>query len=526
MNVQRRSILRRTVQTGLPAWSGSTDTGLVLSESLSACDRFFYRAFGDCTLPVMIYDDQGVRLLNQISADENQKFSGHIQALRDRVNGPSFIWDDTDLIYVYDQLDRWPDAPEEVAYVAIRVTADWFDRCTGLDLTPSEFTLVGLLLSGHDLASAAAQVDATYDTKRKQIRQVFAKAEVTSQSALLRELSLALSSYILEDLLQPNQSRPEVSLAQRVFGRDVVIHSISIGDYSEIPVWEFGARRGQPLLYFHSMLAPVMFTSDMVAQLKAHNIRLLMIPRHFFVSKAGKGTPQRQILQATAEVVEYFFDEPVICLGESAGCAWAAQFTRHYPDHVSEVIFAATPQAVRPEDAARTLSKSASLLNEVSTHIRRDERVIAGLTRIYNTIARVPAVARRSLEFMLRHAPSDQASINASFETIALGDWVRLIANKAARSSIDEVSHLQSDWVKSLHHIERPMRFFHGADDTLCPIADAKAMVDGLPDARFTAFEDAGHLVLGQRLDKILGALFADQKSNENVTAQSVAEVS
>lgn len=256
--------------------------------------------------------------------------------------------------------------------------------------------------------------------------------------------------------------------------------------------------------------------------MKAHNIRLLMIPRHFFEAPQGAGTHQRQILQAAADVVEYLCDEPVICLGESAGCAWAAQFSRFYPDLVSEVVLAATPQAIRPEDAARILPRSASLLNEVSTYLRRDARVIAGLTRIYNSIARVPSLARRSLDFMLRGAPSDQSTITRAFETMALDQWVRLIANKAHRSSIEEVAHLQSDWVKNLHTIEHPKRFFHGVEDPLCPVDDAEAMARGLPNATFTTFENAGHLVLGQNLNDILNALFLPQKSNEKDTLQSV----
>lgn len=522
----QRPGLTETVQTGLPTWTDRAHAALSLPENMRVCDRFFYNAFGDCALPVMIYGDHGERLVHPLNANDTSRFPEKIEALAARAHGPGFTTCEAGLIYIYDQLDRWPLAPVDVACVAMLVDRDWFAMCTGLDLTSSEFELVGLLLSGHGLASAATRVGARYDTKRKQVRLILEKAGVSGQPALLRELALVLSSNILNDLLRPDQGNPEVDLARQVYGRDVVIHSISLGASHDIPVWEFGARRGQPILYFHSMLAPIMFTPDMVAQLKHHNLRLLMIPRHFFGSKTGTGTPQRQILQAASEIVGYFCGEPVICMGESAGCAWAAQFTLHYPEQVSEVIFVATPQAIRPEDAARALSRSVSLLTEISTRIRKDERVIAGLTRVYNTIARVPSLARKSLDFMLRQAPSDLASIDTAFSSLALSEWVRLIANKAARASIDEVAHLHSDWVKNLHQLTRPMRFFHGAEDTLCPIEDAKAMASNLPNARFTAFEEAGHLVLGQRLDEILGALFVAQNVKDNVTEQSVYDVS
>ena len=93
--------------------------------------------------------------------------------------------------------------------------------------TPSEFTLVSLLMTGHDLASAAAFTGASYDTKRKQVRLTLEKAGVSGQPALLREVSIALSSYVLDDLLRPEQQNPEVDLVRAVYGRDVVVHTIS-----------------------------------------------------------------------------------------------------------------------------------------------------------------------------------------------------------------------------------------------------------------------------------------------------------
>ena len=518
---KERSKLAETFQTVLPGWTERIETNLATPESLRAFDRFFYAAFGECDLPVMIYDVQGQRLVHPVNAPASSPFPKQLKFLATRPGSSAFLVSDSGLIYAYDRLDRWPSAPEEVAFVAVLLDKGQFAEATGIDLTPSEFELVCLLLSGHDLSSAADFVGARYDTKRKQIRVILEKAGLNGQSALLRELALALSAYALNDILRSDQGRPEVDLAQKVYGRDVVVHSISLAESQDIPVWEFGARRGQPILYFHSMLAPIMFTPDMATELEKRNLRILMIPRHFFRSKTGRGTAQQQILQAAAAIVGYFCDEPVICLGESAGCAWAAQFSMRYADLVSEVVLAATPQAVRPEIATKALSRTTSLLTEISTRFRQDERVIAGLTRIYNSVARVPSLARKSLDFMLRQSPADLASIELAYTSLALPDWVRLIANKAARASIDEVEHLQSDWVNDLHRLTRPTRFFHGTDDPLCPVEEARAMAKNLPDTRFHAIEGAGHLILGQRLDEILGALFATAPEDADTPAQT-----
>ncbi|MBL3554583.1 hypothetical protein JMM51_20765, partial [Rhodovulum sulfidophilum] len=333
---KQRSALIETIQSGLPTWSGRAAGALSVPDVLQACERFFFDTFDGCQYPVMIYDRMGQRLVHPLTQGDEPAFPESLTALEDYAKAPTFVTSKDALIFIFDRLDRWPLAPAEVAFVAVLIEREQFNAATGMSLTPSEYLLVSLLLVGHNLQSAADYTGANYDTKRKQARTVLEKAGLSGQAALLREVSLAVSSDVLSDLLQPNQRRPEVELAQHTYGQDVVIHSIAVGASWDVPVWEFGARRGQPILYFHSMLAPIMFTTNMVETLKERNLRVLMIPRHFFQAEPGGRGAQSQILQAASDIADYFCGEPVICMGESAGCAWAAQFTRAFPDQVSE----------------------------------------------------------------------------------------------------------------------------------------------------------------------------------------------
>lgn len=524
MNVFRkaRSRFTETVQTGLPLWIGASDDALVLPDTVHEADRFFYRTFGDCPCLASIYDASGARLVDTLDATGAGPFPECLPDINGRDTGPDLIYADGQLFYLYSNMDRWPSAPASVHSLAVLIDRAWFEQHSGASLTPSEYQLVSLLLCGRDLRAAADIAGASYDTKRKQLRLVMEKFGVHAQTALVRSVTLDISAYVLDAIIRPEQRSPETVLAQEVYGRDIVIHSVSIGGADDVPIWEFGARRGHPMLFFHSMLAPIIFTPDMVRTLKALNLRVLMMPRHFYKTRDGQGAPQLQAMAALADVVDYLCDEPVICLGESAGCAWAAHFARHFPERVQELVFVATPQAGRPEALPVQLPRSATLFAEVSTKIRTDDRVISGMTRIYNSIARVPSLARRTLDFMLRQAPSDLATVDEAFAHLRLADWLRLIANTAVRASIDEVAHLQSNWVQDIFKLDLPMRFIHGDEDPLCPVEDAEEMVAALSGVPFTRVPNAGHLILGQHLEAILTSLMVDQKSNENVTPQSV----
>ncbi|WP_186826952.1 alpha/beta fold hydrolase [Shimia ponticola] len=504
----RRSHLTETVQSGLPTWTERSGEALILDAELHSCDRFYYRAFGDCDVPVNLYSVDGQRLVETLTQDGQTAFPERFEAWPSEANGPLFLTEGGELFFLYGKLDQWPSAPSAVAWVCVHISPAWFKEQTDTALTTSEFVLLSHLLAGHDLRAAAQMIGASYDTKRKQLQQITEKLGVSTQAALLREVSLQISASVLEDILKPEVRNPEVSLAQELYGRDIVIHSITVGDAREVPIWEFGARRGQPVLYFHSMLAPMVFKPDMVDALKQRNLRMLMMPRHFFAARNREGSPQMQVLSALSDVVDYLCGEPVVCIGESAGCAWATHFARFFPERVSEVVLVATPQAAQPEAMLRKTPRTATVFAEVSSRIRNDARVVAGLTRIYNSIARVPSLARRSLDFMLRQAPSDQETIEQAFESLRLADWLRLIANDAARASIDEVAHLQSDWVRDVFEMDCPARFIHGGQDTLCPIEDAAAMAAAVPGASFRRFDGCGHLVLGQEFDAILDEVF------------------
>src|SRR5690606_21458917 len=108
----------------------------------------------------------------------------------------------------------------------------------------------------------------------------------------------------------------------------------------EIPVWEFGARRGRPVLYFHSMLAPVVLQDEMIETLKRLGLRWIVVPRHFLGLDGVLDAQMRleRLTRALAETMDYLTDEPLICLGESAGVPWAAHFARHNPTLVARLV--------------------------------------------------------------------------------------------------------------------------------------------------------------------------------------------
>lgn len=506
----------QTIATALkkaPFALPSEDSILLSPEQHAQSERFFYRHFARCRLPVNIYDMEGTPQINAFAPDYEQVFPAQLRMPHQSLSGCAFTVIKDQLYFLYDRVERWPDAPDHIAFFAVHLDASHLaslsDTELNIALAPSEYVLLAYLLSGKDLQAAATAVGASYDTKRKQVRTVLEKFGAKSQTALLRSLSLDITAAVLDELLPIQDRRPESDQIKRQFGREVVVNHLTIGENDEIPIWEFGARRGQPVLYFHSMLSPVLFDDELVRTLKAQKLRMLLIPRHFlsFAHQAEADIRMSRFSNALSEIVDYLTDEPILCLAESAGVPWAAHFARHHPDHVSKLVLCSTPQLFK----AVKDSAAPTIFVEMSQRLRSDARVLVGLTQVYNALSRVPAFAQKGLAHLFRKSASDIANLDTLFARAHLADWLRLIANHATLASIDEMISLQRDWRTDLLGTRCPVVMIHGREDPISPIDDAADIAKDIPEAQFETVENAGHLLFSQAAHRVLSHLVADQ---------------
>ncbi|WP_376870432.1 alpha/beta fold hydrolase [Albirhodobacter sp. R86504] len=478
-------------------------------ESLS--ERFFYRNFSRCSFPANLYDRTGTRQIAGLFTDADELFPKTIRMPKHSASGCAYVVAQGSLYFLYDRIDRWDDAPEHLSLIAVHLDHRRILALCGAGneagLTKSEYLLLAHLLTGLDLKAAAAAVGASYDTKRKQAQIIMEKLGVNTQAALLRTLSVEITARILDEIL-PTQGRNfETALVKRQFGRDVIVNTVTIGEGIEIPVWEFGARRGRPVLYFHSMLAPVLVDTQMVATLKRLGLRWIVVPRHFLGFDGSLDAQARleRVTRALAETMEYLTDQPLICIGESAGVPWAAHFARHHPDLIARLVLVATPQAVLP----MTPEQTPTIFVEMTQRLRADARVIAGLTKVYNAISRVPDWAQKGLAHLFRNSPADTASIEAMFQSPFLAEWLALIANHATLASVDEITNMQRNWLNDLREAHCDIAFIHGAEDPISPVNDIRAVASTVQASSFTRFDDAGHLILIQHFEALMKTLIA-----------------
>jgi pimeloyl-ACP methyl ester carboxylesterase len=104
----------------------------------------------------------------------------------------------------------------------------------------------------------------------------------------------------------------------------------------------------------------------------------------------------------------------------------------------------------------------------------------------------------------VRHPVLDDAAIVSQYtdDRASLDDVAALVARdfataftRSRRVVVTELRLLAGRWPFSLAAVDRPVHLRHGARDANVPMAGARALRDRPPDAPWSAFESADHLI-------------------------------
>jgi pimeloyl-ACP methyl ester carboxylesterase len=214
-------------------------------------------------------------------------------------------------------------------------------------------------------------------------------------------------------------------------------------------------------------------SSQMLAEqhgLLGDDVRLLTPDlRGFGAAALGTDSPSIDVYadDVVAELDRQGIDRAVVG-GVSIGGYIVMSLLRRHPQRVAAVVLADTKASSDTTEAAANRHRIAErVLAEDSTQILLDELVprLVGKT----THERRPAVFARVTD-MVRSAPPAAVA------------W----AQRAMAARPDSSDVLASASVPALVLV--------GAEDEVTPESDARAMVDGMPDARLVVLAEAGHL--------------------------------
>ncbi len=487
-----------------------------------AIQDFFYKSLPPFGLPSCLLDGEGSVLL---ADGQTGPLPERFDLSESDQEGFAFKEHAGRLVVLLAVRHYWPEAPEGADWLALEIDRPFFETNTPLHsagLTASEYQLIAQLLGGYDLREAADRLGASYDTKRKQLQVVFQKFGVTTQAALTRAISSRLMSYFIATFSGGSNPAPERKLLARHFGGKVRVHSVALESGAELPIWEFGDRRGKPCLFFHGLISPTLFCKDKIEILRRNGLRWLVTPR-FFTERLDPSDPVGFLenhTQAVAETVRHLVDEPVTCVAVNSGASWATHFAARHPDLVEKLVIAGAP--FPPSSAAPASERS--MQAALSSAIRQRPIVLGAIVKAYAALARSPALAARAYRHAYRDAPADLAAIDYAIEAGWALSWLRLIGERSTASVVADLAVNQRGWDSEIAELPMPVRLIQGSDDRMSPPAAIEALADTNPNASLEVIAGAGHHVAASCFEHLADTLAADELASERTTVAATMD--
>ncbi|MAM13742.1 MAG: hypothetical protein CML23_25475 [Rhizobiaceae bacterium] len=508
--------------TALPQHWDRDEPGVFDARRQLEIRQFLHRALPDFDLPGAVFDAGGDKVL---SVDETEKLPENLALPENGDEGIAFRACNGRLVVLFNLRRHWSCVPDDALWLALELDQAFVEEVTltsGARLTGSEYQLLGCLLAGFDLKEAAAALNTSYDTKRKQLQVIFQKFDVASQAALTRTLSLRLLGFFTEAFGRRAPASPERTLLRRHYGRDVLVHSVALENGTELPVWEFGDRKGKPCLYFHSLLSPTVLCNDKVKILNRNGLRWLVVPR-FFSPGASSAEPSHVLetqTEAVAEYIRHFVGGPVTCVATNAGVSWAVHFAARFPELTECLMLAGVPH---PPSMASG-SKNRGLQSALTNASRKNPHIFAALVRAYAAIARRPELAGRAYRHGYRESPADLAVIEHYIDTGWALDWLSLIAERSTTSIVADLATNQRDWAAQAKTLPMPVSLLQGAQDKMCPPEVASELATQIA-APLAIVPDAGHLLVVSHFE-LLAAHLRDAPPEQRAEVKTSGAVS
>ncbi|WP_136659666.1 alpha/beta fold hydrolase [Nitratireductor sp. XY-223] len=474
--------------------------------------RKYRQIFERIGLPGAAYDRNGTMLY--VDAGLSGEAPQRLEA--DQETGFDASASGTALLMIHD-LGRkaWPGEPDHPAarYLVLCIEKPAFERLMstvwpGLALTGAEFRLVVSLLAGRSLRETAQADGLSYNTKRKQLLSVTAKAGVSGQTDVTRIIGFALTDHLLDRLAFPVPERNDVTFFKDSYGSALRIHDVTVGSQDRLRVFELGPRDGRPCLLYHPMLFPVLPLQGELRALELHNVRLLIPVRPWFCgSERQKSSvpPARklvaQMAEETATMIQLFGLGRVPVIATVFGAVWASALAHHAPDLVSRLVFVSAPTPYDKSAATR------SFVHAMLPFVRETPLIAEAFVRLHARILTSSRLAELGFLRTYKSSAADTATLRQLLAEGWIQRCVRQVLTYSGSGVANELRANVLDWTSALAGVDTEMVFLHGEEDLMSPLALIEPLVERLPQARLEVVENAGQLFYLDRFERILQAV-------------------
>jgi pimeloyl-ACP methyl ester carboxylesterase len=267
---------------------------------------------------------------------------------------------------------------------------------------------------------------------------------------------------------------------------------------------EWGDPDGWPLLFFHGTPSSRLGLEWAEIPAAERGVRVLSIdrPGHGLSDPA----PGRTLLDWTRDVTGFAGAlglERFGIAGWSGGGPYVLACAYALADRLTGAAVLSGCGPLDTRVARRSSSPFDRMMLSLSPRAPRSARLL--LKPAVLAARRTPRLAVKSFEQDL--SPRDLQVFRQKSDAVSAMEFFLEAFRSGSAGVVDDYRVLASPWGFTPEEIDYPVHFWHGDDDRIVAIAEARALTQRMPNATFTVVPGEGHLMLMEHGPEVFAAL-------------------
>lgn len=283
-----------------------------------------------------------------------------------------------------------------------------------------------------------------------------------------------------------------------------LIQLVKLPKNKVISYYEFGERKGKPILYMHGITSSRIsgYSADIIA--KKMGIRLIAIDR------PGIGLSTASNLHTVvdwADDIFLFADalgiQKFSLIGHSGGGAYTMGCAVKIPERLMKVGIASSAVPLANAEVRQFLPSHYRLLKSITANV---PWILSGLIAVlrFLFLNETDKVLEANMQIL---SSADRKILSDNTIKDILVESAMEACRQGSKGIAQDAYLLTRDWGFKPKDIKKNITLWHGTNDLTVPFSGAEYLRKSLPHCNFIRRENEGHLFLFSQWESILGNL-------------------
>lgn len=392
----------------------------------------------------------------------------------------------------------------EERHVLVRVSGPaWSEEIGKLlqrefGLSAAEMEIVRGFADGLSLKEIAEKRDRSEQTIRGQLKSIFSRLQISSQTELVRLISNL--AFIFD------KEAPQATAGDKHFDQTPVSGHINLSDGNKVDYTLRGAEGGTPFLFLHGMALGHEFHSDFVRALVEENLTAVCLDRPGYRGSPPSETDKSQnayFARALPEVLDHFSINRGLIVTNTSGVFPACLAAAENPDRVKAILPTA---AGVPMTSWRMFMKLPKRIKTVALTCRYGAAAVpyimaAGYARSTKDEAEDLVLKAYGDVSVDREALRDPEILN-----LVKPGW-RSLSYEKLQGYLSDAKDIFSDWTDVIAAVQCPVHYYQGSEDEICRAEWSEDLANRFPHVSSHEIKGAGQLVFHTHWPEILNGI-------------------